>query len=542
MASVGEFILVLVAVVLALIAPLSRLRRKRRRDSIRSWNRLASHTGSSMLLVFGVSLAAHLLAAGLGGVPAPAVHDEFSYLLQADTFSSGRLTNPTHPLADMLATPHVLQTPSYQSKYPPGQGIVLAIGQVLIGLPLLGVWTCQAVACAAIYWALRGWAPPRWALLGGLLAAGSYSIITHWGMSYWGGGLALLGGAMAFGTVPRIAVEPTWRHGLTLGLGIAIFTVTRPYEGLIATIPILAECIRIYWQHDRPGRRTITATVLPVALSVVGAALAANVGYNWSVTGEAWKLPYMVWSEQQYGDAWMGEASDDGSRGLLFGATDWWGHHGVLTKIHRQFRFYASPALVPALLGACFLWRCGKTRFAVAATAFVMIAVLAEDTAGYPHYTAPVGVLFFAIVIQGFRRLTVWRWRGVRAGLSLSRSLPLVYAVCLLAGLVVDWAPHPHPPGHAWSQKRADVVRQLDSTSGRHLVLVRYRSDHGHHFEWAYNRARIDDAKTVWIREPDAKNVERIRAYFPNRQVWLLDADERDPTPRRESEFIAASP
>ena len=123
------------------------------------------------------------------------MQDEFSYLLAADTFAHGRLTNPTPPFPEHFETPHVLVRPTYMSKYPPGQGIALAIGQLFTTQPIIGVWLSSAAAAAAIYWMLLGFIPAPWSLLGGLAAA-IHPQMLAWSQTYWGRSVAVLGSAL----------------------------------------------------------------------------------------------------------------------------------------------------------------------------------------------------------------------------------------------------------------------------------------------------------------------------------------------------------
>jgi len=87
-----------------------------------------------------------------------------------DTFVHGRLANPPHPLWRSFETFHVLWFPTYASKYPPAQGLVLALGQ-LLGDTWIGVLLSGRRHGRGVCLGLAGVDPPRWAFLAGVLTA-----------------------------------------------------------------------------------------------------------------------------------------------------------------------------------------------------------------------------------------------------------------------------------------------------------------------------------------------------------------------------------
>ena len=258
---------------------------------------------ASLAVVAAFSLAISAALVATLGLPKPNVHDEFSYLLAADTFAHGRLTNPTHPQWMYFESEHIIHQPTYMSKYPPGQGLALALGQKLAGLPIIGAWLSVALGCSALAWMLMAWLPPRQAILGGLLSA-LHPMIIAWTYNYRGGGVAFAGGALLYGSVARTLQRPKVSTSVLIGLGLAMLANSRPFEGLLISIPPGILLLRYLAQRCVRKLGLPWATLIAPLLCVLSLTAAGMAYYNFRVTGNALRLPYVV-HEQTYSMAPM---------------------------------------------------------------------------------------------------------------------------------------------------------------------------------------------------------------------------------------------
>ncbi len=258
---------------------------------------LARRRGLAVVVVGLTALAARAALRPIEGIPQPGIHDEFSYLLGADTFARGRITNPTHPMWIHFETFQVIQQPTYTSKYLPAQGPILAVGQVFLGHPFWGLWLSVGLMCAAICWMLQGWLPPIWALLGGLLALIRLGTFSYWANSYWGGAVAATGGALVLGALPRIKRHQRARDALLMGLGLAILANSRPYDGLIFSLPVgIAFIVWMYRKKRATLGRVAARIVLPLrlVLAVTGAGM---LYYFWRSSGSPIRSPFFVYAQ-----------------------------------------------------------------------------------------------------------------------------------------------------------------------------------------------------------------------------------------------------
>lgn len=489
--------------------------------------RFARRKGLVIVTMGGVAILSRIALLAILPIPVPAAHDEFSYLLAGDTFAHGRLANPAHSLWVFLDTFHVLDNPTYASIFPPAQGAVLAVGQ-LLGHPWIGVLLTMASMCMVVTWMLQQWFPAKWALLGAVLVFLRIDLFSYWLESYFGGAVPAIGGALVMGTYIRILRRPRTADAFLMAIGIALLANSRPLEGLLFCLPVAASLfVSLFFRRDPPLRITVGHILLPL----IGVLVATGVFmgyYDWRVTGNAFvhphalydreyvNFPVFVWQTpgpifqysnpqfESYFNGWVRNSR------ILF--SSW-------AKCVDFWRFFLHGALSIPLVALPWLMQDRRIRILLLQFCFSAMGLLSV-TWFLSHYAAPLTATIFALLIQAMRHLRRWEIGGKPTGIFLTRLV-----VCLLLVRVSLHLWQKPAAGERWSWSRARVASQLQSMPGGQLAIVRYSPQHDAGREWVYNAADIDHSKVVWAREIPGLDPKPLLRYFSNRKVWLVEAD-----------------
>ncbi len=521
----------------------------------RAFGRLARRPVLSIAVVGLSAIVLRLALLPICPIPLPFVPDDFSFLLSADTFLHGRLANPTPAMWIPFESIHIDMQPTYGSMYFPAQGLLLAAGKLVFGNPWFGLLASSALMCAALCWMLQAWLPPQWALLGGFLSVLRLALFSYWTNTYHAAGsIAALGGALVLGSLPRLKKRPGVGLGLLMAAGMALLAGTRPYEGMLLCMVVLASLVRWFLQaKDRPPAAALALRAAP-AVALLAAAVAWLGYYDLRAFGSPTTLPYSI-NRATYAIApyyvWQSPRPEPAYHHAMMRR---FYHHNELdafNKIHsltgfipqtfikaiRVVLFFAGIALVPPLFLLRRALRDRRIRLLSLSLAVLAAGLLIENFM-LAHYLAPFTAAIYALGLQCMRHLWVWRTgSGQRVGRAMTRFC-VVLCVLLAAMRPFDRQlgfPVPESPAAEWNgtwfgpdyfgTDRATVEQKLERLPGEQLVLVRYTPDHDPLKEWVYNGADIDGSKVVWAREMDGLDNQRLIAYYRNRRAWLVEPD-----------------
>lgn len=502
--------------------------------------------------IAAVAVIAVAVSALVSAIVKPVLHchDEFSYLLAADTLLHGRLANPTPDAWQSLQSLHVIMQPKYVSKYPLGVGFVVAIGISLFDNPLVGSWLSAAALSAACTWMLAGAVSRQWSLMGGLLIALHPTLQVTWSQSLLQGYLVATGCALLTGGVLRLRRRVTYSASFICGLGVAVLALLRPFEGLVCTV-LCASALAYLWsgkdlsQQLKMGFRIGTIAMLPILI-----ALAGIVVQNHIVTGNWWKLPYQLY-ESQFGVAplfvfsaprlensvhradlsttvlhFHSETSLDWYRGRI----GWRGWRLGCSDLFRVLLVLGLPFAALMLLPVNWL----KFRVARVFLAAVTLQIAASGCVCwvFSHYAAPLlpWLLLLSLMVAraAFRRYTCSRKFAWSVGGGL-----LAFQVAILCLFTYQAVSNQQ---NDWARQRQRIVDRLNSEGGKHLVLVRYAPTHNVHEEWVYNGADPRAGFILWARDERQEwTRDVLKHYGDDRRVWELDADRQAKEDERSS-------
>ncbi len=508
------------------------------------WHQLVSRWRfpRSLILVTSWTLLLTLVpVCSVGHFPRLKVHDEFSYLLGAETFVHGRLTNPPPACWEHFESFHIMLSPTYQTKYQPGMSLMLALGLWLTKEAYVGVIIAFVLGSNALAWMLHLWLPRRWALPMTLL--GVVIMLGVWGNNYFvAGPLATFSGAIQLALLRRFLQADRfafrWVDGVLWGLSLVVLAWTRPFEGLLFSVLMGGAMGFCILRQKQLGKWLIR--VLPGMALILLPAVWFQARYNLALTGSATTFPYFMHDQLYFI-----------SPPFLFQSPfpEPMYRHEVIRQFHQSMADWYQQMRTPAMLPSVVCFRFGvawvhygflmwllpmivlpelgarqETRWLLLLWV-IFLLIIQVVTWFLPHYAAPAWPAWWIVIAASVRILRRWTWQGKKAGqfivcLFIATTCCYVVLERLVIPIIFD---------DDWMKQKTQIASQLLSQDPRHLVLVQYAADHNTGEEWVYNGADIAAEPIIWARSMDQEKDRELIKHYPGRAVWLLKVNTKNP-------------
>ncbi|NNE07770.1 MAG: hypothetical protein HKN20_04325 [Gemmatimonadetes bacterium] len=463
------------------------------------------------------------------------VQDEFAYLFQANTFAAGRLAFPTPPDPVRFDAFHVLTTPTYAGKYPPGHALLLAPA-ARAGRPWIGVHMITAAGLVGLGLLARPLLGPIGAPLLVFLFAFSPAMIQV-ATTYLSQTTYLTAAVLFLLALRRWIRTRGTGAGAAMGLLFGWAVITRPYNAvLLATAVLIAFLIA----RPAPFRTLFTRALLaPLAGAFVCAAFLLV--YNHAVTGSPLTMPWSLYSAQSMPGDGLGFAGGpvaDPTQELGVAKRKWlaeffYPNRSLYTLPHAWKNLWRNTiplamfeAGVPLLLlfvPAAFAFkRARRWAFALAVLPVLGHAFYFFYWFPWPRYYHETFPALLAIPVLGAAAIAR-RARDDRRPAALIALAGIVIALCLTT--VQNAQSHGNfRAGIARYHSRFYdlVARRVEPPA---LVFVRYGARHNTELDLINNEPDLDAADIVYVHHEPGANRAFHEAHMPDRAPYFFNED-----------------
>jgi 4-amino-4-deoxy-L-arabinose transferase-like glycosyltransferase len=462
--------------------------------------------------------------------PIAKVHDETSYLLQADIFARGRWTVPSPPIPDFFEQPHVQVVPAVASKYPPGHALLLTPG-ALVGFPALMPLLLTGITAWLIVVLATRLANP-WVGLTTWLIWLTAPIVLRFQPSYFS----------ELTTTPLVLFSwwalLEWRETrrsrwlLLMALAIGWGAITRPLTMLAFAIPIgavvLRDTVRLRQWRDFglaflvgfavlsilplwSAKTTGDWRVSPIELYRKDYLPFDKIGFTTDTTPPRRTVSPVLKTTYDYFRMARTEQTLDALPRIV--------GERAINLASALFQGYRLPLALFALVGLSVIT--APLGFALISGVILFVAHLpyahwAPWTVYYLEFT-PVVAMLVATGLRAVLRRVTGDDRRIAAGVALVGLMIATFAVPS-----IRWWKRDHHGRASFDRSFAESLKRLPTPA---IVFIQYSPRFAQHVAVVFNKADLDRAPIWVVHDLGARNAD-LRRLAPDRASFDFEEEQ----------------